>query len=212
MMVCNFFDNNFVLLDIVLIQFRLVMPIGKTILSQLMDLRPEYEVKKSVDKYSGDFHALKFTYRDQFRVISYAQFTDRISFRDIGATLSVFSTKLYHFGLRFISKSPLTYMNETKNWQIYRDFAMILIAWAQRLYKDVHFRLGLDDMVYTFDSSTIEPCLRLCPWAEYKENSGTMKIHPFFNSNGSISTFIWMTERKVNVMNSLDVLPVEAGA
>lgn len=212
MTVCIFFDQNFVLLDIVFIQFRLVMPIGKTVFSQLMELVPEYEFQKCVDKYAGDFHALKFTCRDQFRVMIYAQLTDRASLRDIEATLTVFSAKLYHSGLKFISKSTLAYMNETKDWQIYRDFAMVLIAWAQKLYKEDYFRLGLDEMVYAFDSSTIELCLKLCPWAEYKENSGAMKMHTLLNLRGSIPTFIWMTEGKVNDMNGLDVLPVEAGA
>ena len=115
MTVCKFFDKNFVLLDIVLIQFRLVMPIGKTVFSQLMELVPEYEFKKCVDKYNGDFHALKFTCRDQFFVMSYAQFTGRSSLRDIEATLTAFSAKLYHSGLKFIPKSTLAYMNETKD-------------------------------------------------------------------------------------------------
>ena len=199
MTACEFFDKNFVLLDIVLIQFRLVMPIGKTVFSQLMELVPEYEFKKCVDKYNGDFHALKFTCRDQFFVMSYAQFTGRSSLRDIEATLTAFSAKLYHSGLKFIPKSTLAYMNETKDWQIYSDFAMVLIVWAQKLYKDDYFRLGLDEMVYAFDSSTIELCLRLCPWAEYKENSGAMKMHTLLNLRGSIPTFIWMTEGKVNV-------------
>ena len=212
MTVCKFFDKNFVLLDIVFIQFRLAMPIGKTVFSQLMDLVPEYEFQKCVDKYAGDFHALKFTCRDHFRVMSYAQFTDRASLRDIEATLTVFSAKLYHSGLKFISKSTLAYMNETKDWQIYRDFAMVLITWAQKLYKDDYFRLGLDEMVYAFDSSTIELCLKLCPWAEYREDGGAMKMHTLLNLRGSIPTFIWMTEGKVNDMNGLDVLPVEAGA
>ena len=115
MAVCKFFDKYFVLLDIVFIQFRIVMPIGKTVFSQLMDLVPEYDFKKCVDKYSGDFHALKFSCRDQFRVMSYAQFTDRASLRDIEATLTAFSAKLYHSGLKFIPKSTLSYMNETKD-------------------------------------------------------------------------------------------------
>ena len=190
MTVCKFFDKNFVLLDIVFIQFRLAMPIGKTVFSQLMDLVPENEFQKCVDKYRGDFHALKFTCRDQFRVMSYAQFTDRSSLRDIEATLTVFSAKLYHSGLKFIPKSTLAYMNESKDWQIYRDFAMVLIARAQKLYKDDYFRLGLDEMVYAFDSSTIELCLKLCPWTKYKENSGVMKMHTPLNLRG-YSKFLW---------------------
>ena len=171
-----------------------------------------YMVQKRINFPVPMIHALKFTCRDQFFVMSYAQFTDRSSLRDIEATLTAFSAKLYHSGLKFIPKSTLTYMNETKDWQIYRDFAMVLIVWAQKLYMDDYFRLGLDEMVYAFDSSTIKLCLKLCPWAEYKENSGVMKMHTLLNLRGSIPTFIWMTEGKVNDMNGLDVLPVEAGA
>ena len=209
---CKFFDKNFVLLDIVLIQFRHAMPIGKTVFSQLMSLLPEHEFKKCIDKYNGDFHAVDFTCRDQFMVMSFAQLTDRVSLRDIEATLTAFSSKLYHSGLKFIPKSTIAYLNKTKDWQIYRDFAMVLADWARRLYKDDYFRIGLDEPVYAFDSSTITLCLKLFPWARYKHSQGGVKMHTLLDLRGSIPTFIWLSEAKVNDMNGLDVIPVEAGA
>ena len=209
---CKFFDKNFVLLDIVFIQFRLVMPIGKTVFSQLMDLVPDYELGKCIDKYQGDYRTKKFTCRDQFRVMSFAQFTGSSSLRVIEATLTAFSPKLYHTGLKLMHKSTLAEFNEKKDWQIYRDFSQVLVAWAQRLYKGDYFRLGLDEMVYAFDSSTIELCLKLCPWAKFHHGKGAFKMHTLLDLRGSIPTFIWMSEGKVNDMNGLDVLPVEAGA
>ena len=209
---CKFFDKNFVILDIVFIQFRLVMPTGKTVFSQLMDLVPDYELGKCIDKYQGDYRAKKFTCRDQFKVMSFAQFTGSSSLRVIEATLTAFSPKLYHTGLKLMHKSTLAEFNENKDWQIYRDFAQVLVAWAQRLYRGDYFRLGLDEMVYAFDSSTIELCLKLCPWAKFHHGKGAFKMHTLLDLRGSIPTFIWMSEGKVNDMNGLDVLPVEAGA
>ena len=209
---CKFFDKNFVILDIVFIQFRLVMPTGKTVFSQLMDLVPDYELGKCIDKYQGDYRAKKFTCRDQFKVMSFAQLTGSSSLRVIEATLTAFSPKLYHTGLKLMHKSTLAEFNENKDWQIYRDFAQVLVAWAQRLYRGDYFRLGLDEMVYAFDSSTIELCLKLCPWAKFHHGKGAFKMHTLLDLRDSIPTFIWMSEGKVNDMNGLDVLPVEAGA
>jgi len=212
MPICKFFDRNFVLLDIVYIQFRLVMPTGKSVFSQLMDIVPDYELGKCIDKYQGDYRTKKFTCRDQFKVMSYAQFTGCSSLRVIEATLTAFSPKLYHTGLKLMHKSTLAEFNEKKDWQIYRDFAQVLVARAQRLYRDAPFRLGLDEMVYAFDSSTIELCLKLCPWAKFHHDKGAFKMHTLLDLRGSILTFIWLSEGKVNDMNGLDVLPVEAGA
>lgn len=199
-------------MDIMYIQFRLVMPTGKTVFSQLMDLVPDYELGKCIDKYQGDYKAKKFTCRDQFKVMSFAQFTGSASLRVIEATLTVFSPNLYHTGLKLMHKSTLAEFNEKKDWQIYRDFAQVLVAWAQRLYRGDYFRLGLDEMVYAFDSSTIELCLKLCPWAKFHNDKGAFKMHTLLDLRGSIPTFIWLSEGKVNDMNGLDVLPVEAGA
>jgi len=212
MAVCKFFDKNFVLLGIVLIQFRHDMPIGKTVFAQLMSLLPEYEFKKCIDKYKGDFHALDFTCRDQFMVMSFAQLTNRTGLRGIEAALTAFSSKLYHSGLKEMPKSTISYMNKTKNWQIYRDLAMLLIERAKKLYAGDYFRLGLDEMVYAFDSSTISLCLKLCPWAQFKQDKGGIKMHTLLDLRGSIPTFVWLSEAKVNDMNGLDVIPIEPGA
>ena len=212
MTVCKFFDKNFVLLGIVLIQFRHDMPIGKTVFAQLMSLLPEYEFKKCVDKYKGDSHSIDFTCRDQFMVMSFAQLTNRTGLRGIEAALTAFSSKLYHSGLKEMPKSTISYMNKTKNWQIYRDLAMVLIDRAKKLYEGDYFRLGLDEMVYAFDSSTISLCLKLCPWAQFKQGRGGIKMHTLLDLRGSIPTFIWLSEAKVNDMNGLDVIPIEPGA
>ena len=212
MTVCKFFDKNFVLLGIVLIQFRHDMPIGKTVFAQLMSLLPEYEFKKCVDKCKGDSHSIDFTCRDQFMVMSFAQLTNRTGLRGIEAALTAFSSKLYHSGLKEMPKSTISYMNKTKNWQIYRDLAMVLIERAKKLYEGDYFRLGLDEMVYAFDSSTISLCLKLCPWAQFKQGKGGIKMHTLLDLRGSIPTFIWLSEAKVNDMNGLDVIPIEPGA
>ena len=109
-------------------------------------------------------------------------------------------------------KSTLAEFNEKKLWLIYRDFALLLIERAKTLYKSDYFRLGIDDMVYAFDSSTIEVCLKLCPWAKFHHDKGAFKMHTLLDLRGAIPSFIWLTKGKVNDMNALDVLPVEPGA
>ncbi len=111
-----------------------------------------------------------------------------------------------------MGKSTISEMNEKKTWLIYHDFAIVLIARAQKLYKADNFRLGLDEMVYAFDSSTITLCLQLCPWAKYKDGKGGIKMHTMLDLRGSIPTFIWLSEAAVNDVNALDIMPVEAGA
>lgn len=212
MMVCKFFDKNSVTLYYVIIVQGNVIFMGKTVFAQLMSLVPDYEFGKIIDKYNGNFKAKKFTCQDQFRVMSFAQFTNRPSLRIIETTLKAFSPKLYHSGLKLIPKSTLAEFNEKKPWVIYRDFAMLLIERAKALYRNDYFRLGIDDMVYAFDSSTIEVCLKLCPWAKFHHDKGAFKMHTLLDLRGSIPSFIWLTEGKVNDMNALDVLPVEPGS
>lgn len=212
MVVCQFFDIEIVLLSIVFTQFNFNMPTIKTVFAQLMSLFPEYEFKKCVDKYRGGFHAVGYTCRDHFMVMSFAQFTDRSGLRDIETTLTVFSSKLYHSGLKAMPKSTISYMNKTKNWQIYRYLAMVLVGKVQKLYHSDHFRLDLDEMIYAFDSSTITLCLKLCPWAQYKDGQGGIKMHTLLDLRGSIPTFVWLSEAKVNGVNGLDVIPVEPAA
>ena len=135
---------------------------GKTILAQIMSLVNEYEFKECVDRYHGDRHSIKFNCRDQFMVMSFAQFTDRAGLRDIETTLNLCGDR-YRAGIKVMPKSTLAEANEKKDWRIYQDFAMILVKQAQELYKDEKLRIGLEEMIYAFDSSTIELSLKLCP-------------------------------------------------
>lgn len=133
------------------------MPTGKTVFAQIMNLIPDYELEKCIDKYRGDYNTKKLTCRDQFMIMSYAQFTRSSSFRVVKATLTVFSSKLYHSGLKLMHKSTLAEMNENKNRLIYKDFTQVLIKRASDLYKEDYFRIGLKEMVYAFDSRAIPP-------------------------------------------------------
>ena len=155
---------DFILLQIVLQEIE-IMNQGKTIFAQIMSLINEYEFKKCVDRYKGDRHAIKFNCRDQFMVMSFAQFTGQDSLRSIDATLVALSFKLYSSGIKYIQRSTLAHINGTKDWRIYHDFGQILIAQARYLYRHEPSRLDVDGIVYAFDSSTMKLCLQLCPWA-----------------------------------------------
>lgn len=185
---------------------------GKSIFAQLMSLFPEYYFRQCVARYHGDRHKIKFSCRDQFMVMSFAQLTSQQSLRTNEAALTAFEQKLYHSGLSLIPRSTLSEMNEKKDWRIYHDFAQYLIRKAQRLYSKDYFRLGLDEMVYAFDSSTIELCLKLCPWAQFHHGKGAVKMHTLLNLRGNIPTFIHLTNGRVHDSQVLDELPVEAFA
>ena len=176
-----------------------------------MSLIDEYEFKKCVDRYKGDRHAIKFNCRDQFMVMSFAQFTDRSGLRDIETTLNLCGD-LYRSGIKVMPKSTLAEANEKKDWRIYQDFAMTLVKEATALYKDEKLRIGLEEMIYAFDSSTIELCLKLCPWAEFHHGKGAFKMHTLMDLSGSIATFVLLTPGKVNDAKVMDKIPVERGS
>ena len=188
------------------------MNIGNTVFSQLMSLIPEYEFRKCIDRYRGDFHARRFTCRDQFLVMSYAQFTSSASLRSIEATLTAFNSKLYHAGLKVMPKSTLAEMNEKRDWRIYQDFAMVLAERAKTLYKDEYYRLEIENMVLAFDSTTIRLCLQLCPWAKFHHGEGAFKAHALLDVKNNIPSFVWLTPGNVHDTQAMDVVPVEAGA
>lgn len=209
-MLCQFSDGESILLVDVIFLFRFIMSNGETVFAQIMDLLSDYELEKCIDKYNGDYKNKKFTCRDQFMVLSYAQFTRYSSLRVVEATLTAFFSKLYYSGLKLIPKSTFAEMTENKNWLIYKNFVQVFIKRASDLYKDDYFRIGLKEMVYAFDSSsTIKLCLSLCSWAKFHHNKGTFKMHTLINLRGSIPTFIWLTEGKVNDINGLNVIHVE---
>lgn len=202
---------DFVLLKIVL-QEAAIMNQGKTVFAQIMSLIPRYEFDKCVKRYNGNRHAIGFKYRDQFLVMSFAQFTDQISLRSIDATLVALSSKLYSSGIKYIRRSTLAHINETKDWRIYHDFGQVLIVWARKLYQNEPSRLNVDSIVYAFDSSTIKLCLQLCPWARLHHDKGGVKMHTLLDLCGSIPTFIYLTEAAVHDSKTIGLILVEPGS
>ncbi len=190
------------------------MHIGKIVFAQLMTFMPEYEFQKCVDHYKGDYRVRKLTCREHFLVMSFAQLTGRENLRDIENCLSAFSGKLYHSGIsKPVSRSTLADANEKRDWRIYADFAQILIKQARPLYIDDNdFRVDLDNMVYAFDSTTIDLCLSLYPWAKFHHQKGAVKMHTLLDLRGSIPVFVDITEGCVHDVNSLDVLPIDPGS
>ena len=167
---------DFVLLQIVL-QETEIMNQGKTVFAQIMSLIPRYEFDKCVKRYNGNRHAIEFKCRDQFMVMSFAQFTDQVSLRSIDATLVALSSKLYSSGIKYIQRSTLAHINETKDWRIYHDFGQVLIVWVRELYQREPYRLAVEGIVYAFDSSTIRLCLQLCLLALLHHDKGGVKMH-----------------------------------
>jgi Transposase DDE domain/Domain of unknown function (DUF4372) len=187
---------------------------GTTVFAQLMKFMPDYEFQKCVDHYKGDYRVRKFPCKEHFFVMSFAQLTGRESLRDIENCLSAFSSKLYHSGISNpVSRSTLADANEKRDWRIYADFAQVLIKQARPLYIDDNdFRVDLDNVVYAFDSTTIDLCLSLYPWAKFHHQKGAVKMHTLLDLRGSIPVFIDITEGSVHDVNSLDVLPIEPGS
>lgn len=187
---------------------------GKTIFSQLTSFFPKYKFDKCVKRYKGNYKVIRFTCWQQFLVMCFAQLTYRESLRDIEACLGAIENKLYHSGIKCkVAKSTLADANEQRDWRIYADFAQILIRQARELYKgDADFSVELDKMVYALDSTTIDLCLGLFPWATFRERKGAVKLHTLLDLRGSIPTFIEITEGKVHDVNVLDQLIIEAGS
>ena len=144
--------------------------------------------------------------------MSFAQFTDRSSLRDIEMTFEFCGKELYHAGLSSVPKSTLAEANEKRNWMIYRDFANVLIKEAKMLYRNEYFRLGLKEMVYALDSTTIRLCLDLSPWAEFHHGEGAVKMHTLIDLRGSIPSYIIMTNGLVHDSKVMPMIPVEACA
>jgi hypothetical protein len=190
------------------------MNAGKTVLSQLMMFRSDFQFQRCVDRYKGDFRVRRFTCNEHFLVMSFAQLTARESLRDIENSLTAFSSKLYHSGLRSATaKSTLAEANEKRNWKIYADYAQVLIKQARPLYADdPNFRLDIDNMVYALDSTTIDLCLSLFPWAKFRKTKGDVKMHTVLDLRGSIPIYVDITNANVHDVNILDTIPIEAGS
>ena len=186
---------------------------GQTIFSQVIDFLPQKKFRQCVNRYNGNYRVRSFTCYDQLICMAFAQLTYRESLRDIECCLRAMREKLYHIGIRGkVSRNTLAKANETRDWRIYSDFAQILIHEARRLYVDDGFGLELDDTVYALDSSTIDLCLSVFPWARFRKAKGAIKLHTLLDLKGDIPTFIWITDGKVHDVNVLDHLIPEPGA
>ena len=186
---------------------------GQSLFSQLLAHVPDHEFRKCVARYSGNHRVRTFSCWDQFLCMTFAQLTFRESLRDIVACLRARDRRLYHRGIRgTVSRSTLADANESRDWRIYGDFAQILIAEARQLYADDELAVDLANTVYALDSTTIDLCMTLFPWARYKQTQHAVKLHTLLDLRGQIPTFIRMTPAQVHDVNVLDHLTPEAGA
>jgi hypothetical protein len=186
---------------------------GRTLFSQLMDYFPERAFQDIVDRYGGDKWIKTFSCRSHFNVMVFAQLTGREGLRDIEACLSANGRHLYHMGIRRgFSRNNLAHANEERDWRIYRDTALLILDRARELHAGTPLGIELDGAVYAFDSSTIDLCLSLFPWAGFRQTKAGIKMHTCVDVRGSIPSFIRITEARLHDVNMLDELPVEPGA
>ncbi len=189
------------------------MPTGRIVFSQLMDFVPRHQFNKCVLRYRGNYRARQFKCYDQFLCMAFAQLTGRESLRDIETCLRAMQPKLYHAGIQGnVSKSTLADANEKRDWRIYAEFAQVLIGQARKLYAQDDFGVQLEETAYVFDSSTIDRCLSLFPWARFRRRKAAIKLHTLMDLRGNIPCFIRITEGKTHDVNVLDELVLEPGA
>ena len=186
---------------------------GRTVFAQLLDHLPSYEFQKCVTRYRGDYQQKTFSCWDQYLAMTFAQLTYRDSLRDIEACLRSMQGKLYHMGFRGkVARSTLADANESRDWRIYADFAQVLIGAARPLYAHDPIGVDLEQSLYALDSTTIDLCLSLFPWARFRQHKAAVKMHTLLDLHGNIPTFIRITDGKVHDVNILDELLPEAGA
>ena len=184
-----------------------------TVFAQLMAHAPHNLFARCVAQYRGPERQRRFSYWDQFLAMAFAQLTYRESLRDIEACLGAAPEKLYHLGFRArVTRSTLADANERRDWRIFAAFAHLLIAEARRLYADEPLDVELKQTVYALDSTTIDLCLALFPWAHAHRAKGAVKIHTLLDLRGAIPAFLWITEGNVNDVRILDLVLPEPGA
>jgi Domain of unknown function (DUF4372)/Transposase DDE domain len=189
------------------------MNAGQTVFAQLMDHLPSYEFQKCVERYRGDAHHRDFSCRDQFLAMAFAQLTYRESLRDIEACLGSMRGKLYHMGFRGrVARSTLADANESHDWRTFADFAQVLIAIARPLHACDLMGVDLHQSLYALDSTTIDLCLALFPWAKFRRRKAAVKMHTLLDLHGNIPTFLRVTSGDVHDVNILDEIMPEAGA
>lgn len=189
------------------------MNTGKTLFAQLMDFLPWSTFARIVARYDGDRAVRTLPCAEQYRVMAFAQLTYRESLRDIETCLSAQSAKLYHMGFRQpVRRATLADANESRDWRIHADFAQRLIAQARRLYAEESLGADLKETVYALDSTTIDLCLSMFPWADFRSAKAAVKMHTLLDLRGNIPTFIHVSNGKLHDVNVLDLLTPEAGA
>jgi len=186
---------------------------GQLVFAQLVEFLPRHDFNACVRRYDGDRRLRGFSCRDQFLCLAFAQLTFRESLRDIETCLRAVEPKLYHAGFRgTISRSTLADANRVHDWRIFADFAQVLIRQARQLYANEPLAVTLDQTVYALDSTTIDLCLSLFPWAKFRRRKGAVKLHTLIDLRGNIPCFIHISPGKLHDVNVLDHLPIEPGA
>jgi Domain of unknown function (DUF4372)/Transposase DDE domain len=189
------------------------MNFGRTVFSQLLGFLPDRQFRRCVTRYDGDIRLRSFSCWDQYLTMAFAQLTYRESLRDIEACLRSMHGKLYHMGFHGkVARSTLADANESRDWRIYADFAQVLIRIARPLYAHDPIGVDLDQSLYALDSTTIDLCLSLFPWARFRKHKAAVKMHTLLDLHGNIPTFIRITEGKVHDVNILDEILPEVGA
>jgi hypothetical protein len=189
------------------------MHTGTFLFAQLMAFLPKRDFDRCVRKYRGNYRTRSFSCFDQFLCMTFAQLTYRTSLRDIEICLNSMKAKLYHVGIRGkVARNTLAKANQNRDWRIYGDFARILIAQARKLYAGDSLSVDLEQTVYAFDSTTIDLCLTLFPWARFRRRKGAVKLHTLIDLRGNIPCFVHVSTGKMHDVKALDLLVLEAGA
>jgi hypothetical protein len=186
---------------------------GQTLFAQLMEFVPWTTFARLVERYCGDHRVRTLTSAEQYRAMAFAQLTYRESLRDIETCLSAQAAKLYHMGFREpVRRSTLADANETRDWRIYAALAQTLIVQARKLYAGEDLGLDLKNTVYALDSTTIDLCLSVFPWAHFRSTKSAVKMHTLLDLRGDIPSFIHISDGKLHDVHALDMLVPEAGA
>lgn len=186
---------------------------ARTVFSQLMDWLPKRQFDTCVRRYQGNRWVKRFSCWEQFLTMAFAQLTYRESLRDIETCLRALQPKLYHAGFRTkVARSTIADANEKRSWRIYRDFALILISKARRLYAETDLGLQIENAAYALDSTTIDLCLTLFPWAQFRKRKSAVKLHTLLDLRGSIPTLVIITSGRVHDTKIMDQIPMETGA
>lgn len=186
---------------------------GQLVFAQLMEHIPLHTFRRCVQRYPSTYPTKTFSHLDQFLCMAFAQLTYRESLRDIETCLRAHQAKLYHVGIRgHMAKSTLADANEQRDCRIYMDFAMCLIHTARQLYASDSFAVELDQTVYALDTTTIDLCLSVFPWARFRSTKAAVKLHTLLDLRGNIPTFLHISDGKLHEVNVLDMLLPDAGS